>query len=167
VVIDIFIRPPAQRTVLVGDGNDKGVDILKGIPAFTSRTGRFIRWIARGMLGYKKFVYMAMISKSSPMGQVSTFTGTVTLKTEKATSVAVEGNSIITAQPFCWADLNSDRMIDDEEILDAYDLLSGLKGAEPILKEVEALWSAGRYRWDQKTHSFQSVNDDPGQRAGH
>lgn len=48
--------------------------------------------------------------------------------------------------PYSWADVNRDRMVDDEEILEAYELLSGVKGAERTLGKVETLWSTGSYR---------------------
>ena len=160
VAIDLFIRPSAQRTVLITDGDDMGVNILKGMPAFTNRDDLAVKWIAQDKFGYKRFIYLAAIAQNASMNQISTFTGTITLKAGKATSVPIEGNNRIIAMPFCWADLNVDSIISDEEILDAYDLLSGVKGAENVLKEVEALWSAGRYKWDQQTHSFQPDHPD-------
>lgn len=157
VVIDVFIKPSKQRTLLVKDGDHQDIEFLKGLPAFTSRNKQFIKWIFQGELGYTRFIYLAMIKKAATTGKVFPFNGEITIKADKTTSIPLEGNSEVAAMPYCWADGNRDLVIDDEEILEAYDLLSGVKGAEKTLREVETLWSTGSYRWDPNDGKFQPV----------
>ncbi len=157
VVIDVFIKPAKQRTLLVKDGDHQDIEFLKGLPAFTSRNRQFIKWIFQGELGYTRFIYLARIKKAVPTGEVFPFSGEITIKADKTTSIPLEGNSQVAAMPYSWADGNRDLVIDDEEILEAYDLLSGIKGAERTLREVETLWSSGSYRWDPNDEKFQPV----------
>ena len=157
VVIDVYVKPVRQRTLLVKDGNDRGIEFLKGIPPFTSRNSHFIKWIFQGRIGYTKFIYLARISKTASTGEVFPFSGEVTIKAEKTNNIRLTGNHQICAMPYSWADINQDHIIDDEEILEAYDLLSEIKDAENTLKKVEILWSAGSYRWDRDKEKFLPV----------
>ncbi len=157
VVIDVYVKPSKQRTLLVKDGDHQGIEFIKGIPHFTSRNGLYVKWIFQGELGYTKFIYLARINKNAVDGDEFTFHGQITVKEDKKHSIPIEGNNLISAMPFSWADSNKDNIIDDEEILEAYDLLSGIKDAEKTLHEVEVLWSAGSYRWDMKKKRFQPV----------
>lgn len=157
VVIDVFIKPVKQRTLLVKDGDHQGIEFIKGLPSFTSRNRQFVKWIFQGELGYTKFIYLASIEKAAVTGEVFPFNGEITIKARKTTSVPLEGNNQVAAMPYSWADENRDHVIDDEEILEAYDLLSGVQGAEKTLQEVETLWSTGSYRWDPKGEKFQPV----------
>ncbi len=157
VVIDVYVKPAKQRTLLVKDGDHSGIEFLKAVPNFTSRNGQFVKWIYQGDLGYTKFIYLAKIKKGVSSGDLFIFQGQVTVKERKKHSIPIEGNNLISALPFSWADINKDHVIDDEEILEAYDLLSGIKDAEKTLHEVEVLWSAGSYRWDMKKGKFQPV----------
>ncbi len=157
LVIDVVIKPAKQRTLLVKDGDHQDIEFLRGLPAFTSRNRQFIKWIFQGELGYTRFICLARIKKAAATGEVFPFTGEITIKADKTTSIPLEGNNQVTAMPYSWADGNRDLVIDDEEILEAYDLLSGVKGAEKTLREVETLWSTGSYRWNRDDGKFQPV----------
>ena len=167
VIIDIYVRPEKQRTLLLKDGAGPGIEFLKGIPPFTSHTGNSIKWIYTGKLGYSKFIYLARINSQFPQGETVRFKGEVTIKNLKKKSFPLKGNGLITAIPFSWADLNKDHIIDDEEILEAYDLLSDVKAAGNILKEVEGLWSAGGYMWDINEKRFLPVSRKTEEDKGH
>jgi len=162
VVIDVFVRPSSQRTLLLKDSAQEGIEFLKGVPVFTSKGSRQVKWIYQGKVGYTKFIYLARIWKKAKTGDIFKFNGEITVKAPKTTSFPLLGNRQITAMPFSWADTNTDHMIDDEEILEAYDLLSGIKESEQALREVELLWSAGGYRWDLNKRKFQPVNKGQG-----
>ncbi len=167
VIIDIYVRPEGQRTLLLKDAAGHGIEFLRGIPAFTSHTGSSIKWIYTGKLGYSKFIYLARINSRFPQGDTIRFKGEVTIKNLKKKTFLLGGNGLITAIPFSWADLNRDHVIDDEEILEAYDLLSDVKAAGNILKEVEELWSAGGYMWDINEKRFLPASRKPEEEKGH
>ncbi len=159
VIIDIYVRPEKQRTLLLKDSADQGIEFIKGTPPFTSSNGPQAKWIYQGKLGYTKFIYLARIRTAArPIGMFQ-FHGEVTIREQKKKSFLILGNNKITAIPYSWADINKDHVIDDEEILEAYDLLSGVKAAESLLKEVEILWSAGGYMWDINEKRFLPLHE--------
>ena len=159
VIIDVYVRPEKQRTLLLKDSADQGIEFIKGTPAFTSSNGHWAKWIYQGKLGYTKFIYLARIKTASrPIGMFH-FQGEVTIREQKKKSFLILGNNRITTRPYSWADINEDHIIDDEEILEAYDLLSGVKAAESLLKEVEILWSAGGYMWDINEKRFLPLHE--------
>ncbi len=154
VLIKIDISPEAKRTVLLKEDIPRTLKISRAVPSYTSLEKGLLKWIYQGKTTNLRFVYIARMPRSIKEYKKLRFRGTVTIKTNQTVSVTVGGNSQITAAPFNWADKNADNRIDDEEILDAYELLSGVKGTTGLLKEVETLWAAGQYRWDEKTKRF-------------
>ncbi|NPA94560.1 MAG: helix-turn-helix domain-containing protein [Thermodesulfobacteria bacterium] len=154
VLIRIDISPEDKRTVLIKEDIPRTLKITKAVPPYTSLEKGLLKWIYQGQTTNLKFVYIARMPQSIKEYKTLRFRGTVTIKTNQTVSVTIGGNSQITAAPFNWADKNGDNRIDDEEILDAYELLSGVKGMSSLLKEVETLWAAGQYRWDERAKRF-------------
>ncbi len=154
VLVSVSITPQARRTILLKEDIPRTLKVLKTVPRFTSLGKGLLKWLYQGETSKLKFVYIAKIPSSVKEGKRLRFKGMVTIKTSQTVNVNVGGNNCIIVAPFHWADRNGDNRIDDEEILDAYQLLSGVKGMTAILKEVENLWAAGQYLWDKRTKRF-------------
>ncbi len=154
VLVTVSITPQARRTILLKEDIPRTLKVFKTVPKFTSLEKGLLKWLYQGETSKLKFVYIARIPSSVKEGKRLRFKGMVTIKTSQTVNVNVGGNNCIIVAPFHWADKNGDNRIDDEEILDAYQLLSGVKGMTAILKEVENLWAAGQYRWDKRTNRF-------------
>ncbi len=154
VLVSVSITPQARRTILLKEDIPRTLKVLKTVPRFTSLEKGLLKWLYQGETSKLKFVYIAKIPASVKEGKRLRFKGMVTIKTSQTVNVNVGGNNCVTVAPFHWADKNGDNRIDDEEILDAYQLLSGVKGMAAILKEVENLWAAGQYIWDKRTKRF-------------
>ena len=154
VLIRIDITPMAKRTVLLKEDIPRTLKVIKATPKYTSLEKGLLKWIYQGETSNLKFVYVGKMPLPARENKRLRFRGTVTIKTDQTVSVGIGGNNCIAAAPFHWADKNGDNTIDDEEILDAYELLSGVKGMNKLLKEVENLWAVGMYQWDQKTNRF-------------
>ncbi len=154
VLIRIDISPKAKRTVLIKEDIPRTLKISKAVPKYTSFEKGLLKWIYQGETSNLRFVYVARMPLSIKENKRLRFKGTVTIKTDQTVSVGIGGNNRIVSAPFHWADKNQDNQIDDEEILDAYELLSGVSGMNKLLKEVETLWASGMYQWDQKTRKY-------------
>ncbi len=154
VLIGVNITPQTRRTILLKEDIPRTLKVLKTVPRYTSIEKGLLKWLYQGDTSKLKFVYIAQMPTSVKEGKRLRFKGLVTIKTSQTVNVNVGGNNCVIAAPFHWADKNGDNRIDDEEILDAYQLLSGVKGMTAVLKEVENLWAAGQYKWDKGTKRF-------------
>ena len=157
VIIQVSIEPIGSRSLIVRDGSNAGILVLRGMPRFASRDEHSVKWIYQGRIGTAMFMYLVRMDKKAKTGTRFCFNGQVTIRASKTISVVIGGNDKVEVSPYHWADTNSDLKIDDEEILNAYDLLSGINGAEKALKQVETIWAAGGYRWDPKTQDLLPV----------
>ena len=154
VLISVDITPQAKRTILLKEDIPRILNVLKTVPRYTSMEKGLLKWLYQGETSKLKFVYIAQMPTSVKDGKRLRFKGLVTIKTSQTVNVNVGGNNCVTSAPFHWADKNGDNKIDDEEILDAYQLLSGVEGMTTVLKEVENLWAAGKYQWDKRSKRF-------------
>jgi len=155
IVIHVNITPTAKRTILIKEDIPRVLKVEKGVPKYTSLEKGLLKWIYQGDSSDLKFVYIARMPNSVNRNKRLKFKGTVTIKkSEQTVSAVIGGAGHVTPSPFHWADRNGDNKIDDEEILDAYQLLSGVKGMTRLLREVEALWAAGSYTWDKDSKRF-------------
>ncbi len=159
VLVRVDINPATKRTILVKEDIPQILKVTKAVPRYTSVKKGILKWIYQGDTTDLKFVYIARMPPSAQEGKRLRFKGTVTVKTSQTVNVTVGGNNCVVSSPFYWADKNGDNRIDDEEILDAYELLAGVNGMKGILKEVENLWAAGQYKWDRATKRFVPIKE--------
>jgi hypothetical protein len=65
---------------------------------------------------------------------------------------------------FQWADLNGDNVIDDAEMLQASETVDRLTGVHIDWEQLEEIWDAGSYRWDETKARFvprKALNPSP------
>jgi hypothetical protein len=73
--------------------------------------------------------------------------------------VQVSGIGRVRVAPFQWADRDGDFRVDDAEMLQASDIVDEMQGVHIDYKELESLWDAGSYRWDQPSGRFVPVKN--------
>ncbi len=154
VVLQIDIRPKSKKTILITEDTPKLIKIIKTIPQASTKKPGLIKWLFQGSVENKKFIYIATIPIALKSKKYLRFKGKVTIKSDQAISIDTSGDERIKVEQVHWADRDGNFVIDDEEILDAYDLLSGVEGVQDILTSIESLWAAGGYYWSEKKHSF-------------
>ncbi len=155
VLIEVGIMPKGPVSLLVKEKLPKYITALRGNPPYSAGNGEgMLKWIFQGDVNKKLFCYVAAINNKVALGKKLAFNGTVTIRKGATVSVTIDGDAEIETAPFHWADLNRDNVIDDEEILAVYDTFSGLKAVESDLQDLEAIWSAGGYKWDAKHGKF-------------
>ena len=165
VLIEVDIHPKTVVSLLVKEELPSQISPVKGNPSYTVGNGAgVLKWIFQGNVDKKTFCYTAKMDKNVSLGQKIRFSGTLTVRKKGTKKIDIAGDSTMSVEPFHWADLNKDNTIDDEEILTVYDLFSGLKAVEPELKDLEAIWSAGHYKWDGKQAKFVIISDKSGEK---
>jgi hypothetical protein len=73
------------------------------------------------------------------------------------TAVPVNGDGRVSVAPVLWADLNGDGAIDDSEMLQASHTVDAMPGVYIDWLELERMWNAGGYRWDEERRRFVAV----------
>jgi len=72
-------------------------------------------------------------------------------------AVPVHGDGRVAVAPVLWADQNGDGRIDDSEMLQASYTVDDMAGIKIDWLELEHLWNAGSYRWDDRKQIFLPV----------
>ncbi len=154
VVLQITIRPESKKTILITEDTPKSIRVIKTIPQASTQKPGLIKWLFQGEVKNKKFIYIANIPANLKSKKYLRFKGKVTIKSDQAISIDTSGDERIKIEQIHWADRDGNFIIDDEEILEVYDLLSGVKGIQNLLTGIEKLWAAGGYYWSEKSHTF-------------
>jgi len=156
VIIRIENLSDKPQPIILAEKLPKGVSLIKAIPSSkkTDTNSGTLKWIREIQGRESTIFYLARIEAQQEQGQLFVFEGKVTAQQRKGKPKPVEGSSNIKLLSFHWADLNMDNKIDDQEILTAYDALSGIRelGEERAL--IEEIWSSSGYHWDPSRHQF-------------
>jgi len=116
------------------------------------------RWIVKPGENRSVITYLVRIDAQASIGQQGVFRGEVVASSEgQSAPSSVAGDGQLMVAPFLWADLDSDGVISDAEMLEASDAVEEMSGVHIDWKHLEALWDAGRYRWDAEKMQFLPV----------
>ncbi|HKK01131.1 MAG TPA: hypothetical protein VJ955_03100, partial [Desulfuromonadales bacterium] len=125
------------------------------------------RWIIKP--GDKRHLvsYLIRVAPGAVMGSDGDFAGEVIAQSGgHQRPVTVGGSDQVRVAPFHWADRNGDGVIDDGEVLQAYDTIEEMKGVHLDWSTIESIWDAGGYRLDEKKHSFAPSKPSEAPKAG-
>lgn len=124
-------------------------------PASLDNLSGRVRWMTRHPQQLKQIVYLLQAPLTLNDGESVQLSGEVVANPDgQNLSIPVKGASGLRVAPYHWADENANFRIEDAEILDASDLVDLSNNIHFGWDEIEALWDAGTYRFDQKTHQF-------------
>ena len=76
------------------------------------------------------------------------------LSPDKLSLVWLGASGSIPIANYHWADTNQDNRIVDDEILEAYDLFSGLDELDYDWQEIDDIWSGEGYHWDEAEQKY-------------
>jgi len=113
------------------------------------------RWIVKPGENRTMIAYLVRVGAASAIGTEGVFNGEVIANPNgRNAPSAVAGASKLPIGSFHWADQNGDKVIDDAEMLQASDTVDKMKGVHLDWKQLEEIWDAGGYRWDEKREQF-------------
>ncbi len=132
-----------------------GCTAVAADPPFSSydRKNGIIKWINKTDDGIDRFSYQVQVSPKLKNGGLFTFQGSITPGKVKGAKNETAGPNNISINPYHWADVNLDTMIDDEEILAVYDTYSIIEDLVDM-NLVEEIWSGQGYRFDQNSLKY-------------
>ncbi|MDH3360669.1 MAG: helix-turn-helix domain-containing protein [Desulfobulbaceae bacterium] len=158
IIIKVDISPPGSYSMIVRETVPLDCLVIKGLPSFASldKKNGILKWIGKAT-SKTSFSYLARTKPTVMTDKKMTFFGSATLKKDgRSSQIDINGDETVTLKKLHWADSNGDYRIDDEEILAIYDQLETMTelGTNDLQSDVEDIWAASGYSWDEKTGNF-------------
>jgi len=120
-----------------------------------------LKWIRRPTEGRVFFLYTVRTPDNVGPNDELSFSGILVRQKEEGNDIKVGGDSIVRIDSHHWADRNSDGKVDDEEILEVYDIY----GEEPVVdfdrNLIDEIWAANGYFWDAEKKSYKVGRQGP------
>ncbi len=123
--------------------------------------GGTARWIVKPGKSPKRISYLIKVKSEVTAGSDGVFRGEVVAKAGSNAPFPVSGSSEVGVGPFLWADANGDGRVDDGEMLQASVLVEEMAGVHIDWANLEKIWDAGSYRWEESSNSFVPVRFNP------
>lgn len=131
------------------------------IPSTMQEYGKNPRWIGHLVQGEAAFLYMVHPDQGMQLGELLSFAGDCVSGKVNKKGTQIVGLKSVRIEMAHWADTDKDFIITDNEILDAYEHYSLPGNIDVDFSDLESLWLAGKYRWDENKRAFVP---DPGSR---
>jgi DNA-binding XRE family transcriptional regulator len=138
----------------------KGWKLLQANPPASSvdNDNGMVRWIIKAGDARDRIVYLVQVGGLAAAGSYGIFQGEVVAgAADLKIAVPVHGDGRVAVAPVLWADQNGDGRIDDSEMLQASYTVDDMAGVKIDWLELEHLWNAGGYRWDDRKQIFVPV----------
>jgi transcriptional regulator with XRE-family HTH domain len=135
----------------------KGWKLVQANPPASSldNDNGMVRWIIKAGDARERIVYLVQVDRSAQKGSAGIFQGEIVAgSADSQAAVPVQGEGQVTVAPILWADLDGDGHIDDAEMLQASYTVDEMAGVHIDWPELERLWNAGGYRWDDGKGRF-------------
>ncbi len=155
VVVQISTDRQRSFSMLLKEIIPAGFVAEKSNPTMTSGNGSgILKWVSRTSGSTTTFTYLVRAPEDALQDHQYGFEGSVTLGRGGKSTHPVRGNSAIQIADFHWADINRDNIIDDEEILTAYDSFNGLDELAFNWDLIDEIWTGRGYRWDSNSRQY-------------
>ncbi len=135
----------------------KGWKIVQANPPASSldNVNGVARWIIKAGDKRDRIVYLVQVDPLAKLESESSFQGEIVAsKQGNRSAVSVQGVSKIIVAPAHWADVDGDGHIDDGEMLEASFTIEDMAGVHIDWNDLEKLWDAGSYVWDDDEEKF-------------
>jgi transcriptional regulator with XRE-family HTH domain len=156
VLIRIEAGSEAPFALIVRENLPSGCRILTANPQPTAAAGQEgqLKWVTRLERGMKFFSYLLVSPETATTGRSLSFQGQVLAGGRGEKAIPIAGGAQLEIGRHHWADINGDNRIDDEEILVVYDHFGEVEGFSGLRDEVDTIWAAGGYRWDEASRKY-------------
>lgn len=150
--------------IIVREYFPKGWKIIEANPPTSSldNVNGIARWIIKAGDARDRIVYLVQVDALAKLESVSSFQGEIVASTQgNQSAVPIQGENIIGVAQTHWADTDGDGHIDDGEMLEASFTIEDMAGVHIDWNDLEQLWAAGSYRWDDKQGKFIPLAREP------
>jgi transcriptional regulator with XRE-family HTH domain len=135
----------------------KGWKIVQANPPTSSldNVNGVARWIIKAGDNRDRVVYLIQVDSTSKLNSEEVFHGEVVASNKgNQSAVPVLGESKIAVAPVHWVDADGNGRIDDGEMLEGSFTVEDMAGVHIDWQDLEDLWDAGSYTWDQGKGKF-------------
>lgn len=142
----------------------KGWKIVQANPPASSldNVNGIARWIIKAGDDRDRVVYLIQVDPAAKHDSEGSFQGEIVASKEGSQSaVTILGESKIAVAPVHWVDSDGNGHIDDGEMLEGSFTIEDMAGVHIDWHDLEELWDAGRYAWDEKQGKFLPQPEQP------
>lgn len=142
----------------------KGWKIVQANPPASSldNVNGVARWIIKAGDDRDRVVYLIQIDSAAKLNSVENFQGEIVASREgNQSAVPIQGESNITVAPVHWVDADGNGQIDDGEMLEGSFVIEDMAGVHIDWQDLEEIWDAGSYAWDDKQGKFIPQSGQP------
>lgn len=154
----IKVNSPGPDTIpyMIKEILPQGTQALYGIPSFFTlgKEQLIIRWINKKKTENASYFYVIKPRLEVEPDTILILQGRISARRGTLSTKDITGGNQIEIKNFHWADTNKDSVIDDEEILAAIDTFPQLEDLEKLFAEIEEIWIAEGYAWDEDEKRF-------------
>jgi len=154
VTILITNAPETAAAIILKENLPENSLILKTVPKVSGAgvKTKQIKWL-RKIVKNEIFSYVVKIygKENSKMA----FKGSVSINHGSANLLTITGDTEIKLGEHHWADINSDNVISDNEILTVYDRYNDIEQLDIDIDLLERIWLGSGYNWNRLTLSFE------------
>jgi len=143
--------------IIVREYFPKGWKLVQANPPASSldNVNGVARWIIKAGDDRDRVVYLVQVDTAAKLDAEESFQGEIIASREGSQSaVPVQGESNIMVAPVHWVDADGNRRIDDGEMLEGSFTIEDMAGVHIDWHDLEELWDAGSYSWDDKKKKF-------------
>jgi transcriptional regulator with XRE-family HTH domain len=159
-VIPIWINVDSSlsgKGYIIREKFPAGWKLIEAVPPASSldNVEGVARWIIKPGDDRLKVAYLVKVSEKESLGSNRDFAGEIVAKNDVQNSPAkIDDDVSIAVAPYVWADMNGDQVIDDGEMLQASDTFDEMSGVHLDWIQLEKIWDAGGYFWDNQKKNF-------------
>ena len=142
----------------------KGWKIVQANPPASSldNVNGVARWIIKAGDDRDRVVYLVQVDPAAKLNSEQRFQGEIVASRKgNQSAVPVQGESKIAVAPVHWVDADGDRRIDDGEMLEGSFTIEDMAGVHIDWDNLEELWDAGSYFWDEQKQKFLPQSEQP------
>lgn len=154
VLIKVDFVSQKRSSLLVKEQVPLGCRVIQTVPLANVSAAGLLKWVERDGAAVTRFAYMASCEPSTTGTGLFEFSGSLLVRRYSHKDKMVTGESQLRLVGFHWADTDKDNVIDDEELLAAYDDFGRVPGLLIDLDEVESIWMGSGYRWEPSSQTF-------------
>ncbi len=143
--------------IIIREYFPKGWKLVQANPPASSldNVNGVARWIIKAGDDRDRVVYLVQVDPAAKPDSNESFQGEIVESRDgNQSAVPIQGESKIAVAPVHWVDADGNGRIDDGEMLEGSFTIEDMAGVHIDWHDLEELWDAGSYSWDDKKGKF-------------
>jgi len=150
--------------IIIREYFPKGWKLVQANPPASSldNVNGVARWIIKAGDDRDRVVYLVQVDTAAKPDSNESFQGEIVESRDgNQSAVPIQGESKIAVAPVHWVDADGNGRIDDGEMLEGSFTIEDMAGVHIDWHDLEELWDAGSYSWDDQKGKFLPQSAQP------